>query len=167
MNRPFRTRMAAGAGAVTPFDPSHMPDEAILARIREMAERRSIPFALAFRLLEAKNAPTQVRNTLRTYTDVASYTPSILVEANPERISWLIFNSNTYGNVYFSYGPPIMFNPGGGSIPLGVQVPIGSFYQEANGTISMDDIYTWSDNPGNACAAYEGVLAVESPSNRV
>lgn len=158
MQRPVRA---------APFDPSHMPDEAILARLREMAARRSIPFELAFRLLEAKNAPTQLRNTLRTYVDIAGYTPQILVEANPQRMGWLIFNSNLFGNTYFSYGPPIMFNGGAGIVPLGVQIPVGSFFQEANGTISMDDIYSWSDNPTNTCTAYEAVLAVESPSNRV
>jgi hypothetical protein len=148
------------------FDPIRQPDEIQLAELRHAIANNSVPLAEVIRLLQSRNAPAQLRNTPRTYTDVAGFTPSILIEANPNRLGWVLANCNQAANLYFSYGYPIVSTLALLGIQyLGIQIAPAGIYQESNGTISMDDIYVWSDTAGGTALGYEGVLAIESKTN--
>lgn len=145
------------------FNPRQMPDQLIMAQALALAESNMVPFGFLVKLMQARNAPPQLRQTPRIYADKAGFTPFPLIETNPQRMSFIIANSNVSGeNIFFSYGFPVS-TPNGAL--AGIELAGGQSYQEANGTISMDDIYVWSDTPGGVILAYEGVLAIEGKHN--
>lgn len=145
-----------------PFDPNRYPDQMVMARILRMAETNMVPFGLLISLMQARNAPPQLRQTPRLIVDATGFDPEILIETNPQRMAFTVSNVSGAANVFFSYGYPITTQNGAFA---GIQLGPGQSYQEANGTISMDDIYAWSDTAQAAILGYEGVLAIEGKHN--
>lgn len=157
-NVPIARRVLTQAG----FDPSAQPDEFQLEQIRRAIATDSIPLPLVIRMLKAKNAPTQLRNTPFTYTDINGYTPGLLIPTNPDRLGFIIANPTYNANWYFSYGYPLPIQNVNISVPfLGIPISALSAYQESNGTISMDDLYAWSDTAGAILLGYESAFAFE------
>lgn len=150
---PIARRGGQGAG----FDPSLHPDEQQFARLRRAIETNSIPLALLVELLDRRSAPVQLNNTPRTYQDVAGFTPGILIEMNTQRAGFIVVNSNETANVFISYGYPVTDFAGN---LLGIPLTPLTTFQEANGTISIDDIYAWSDTAATTILAYESVIAI-------
>jgi len=145
-----------------PFNPRRQPDQLVMARVQELVAEHLIPFDLAFRLLQARNAPTQLRQTPRMVLDVNGFTPQILIQNNPQRMSFTVTNVSQLGNVFFAYGDPVNDTNG---VFIGIELTPGQTFQEANGTVSTDDIFAWSDTANVTILGYEGVIAIEGKHN--
>lgn len=121
-----------------------------------------IPLEVVISRLDAKNLPPGVRNTPYLVSVAPGQGPQLLLPANPRRMAFLVSNPNSSGGGSFSYGPHPTVDVAGD--PLGVPLGDPGFYQEANGTVSLDDIYVWGSDGVHTFTfvAYEGVLAFET-----
>jgi|SRR5215469_6872688 len=152
-----------------PFDPSLQPDQAQFRAIREQMDstefvelRDAIDQALAL------NMPPQLRQAPSTFRFTANNVPQLLIPHNRERMAILVASveiSSTTGGLFFSFDPPVGKDPVTGAL-LGVPVPSTTFYQETNGSVSMNDIWVWTTNAPANCLCYEGTLSLEGKTTR-
>jgi hypothetical protein len=136
------------------------PDEAAIASTNNQDAGGFIPFERASAWLNQRNIPPQLRQT--PYTAFLKKTDpraTLLIPANPKRISWIIGNQNADDALFFSYDYPVTLNGGLVGLPVGM----GGLFMETNGSVSVNDIYvfTLSEVPVGVLG-YEGVLAIES-----
>lgn len=138
---------------------SVQPDETQLGLQRRGAASGHVGFNDVLRYLNAKNVPPQLRQTPYIAKLDAIGQPKLLIPANPNRMSFIV-SYNGSDQIVFSYNFPVGIVNG-----LGITVVTGSFFQEGNGTVSIDDIYVYTNNMADLdtpILGYEGVLAVES-----
>jgi hypothetical protein len=152
---PFPSSSSRGGG----------PDQVALFHTRRGAQAREIPLSEVIRALDQANVPPQLRQVPFAKTITASNTPTLLIPANPNRMSWSIGNV-LQTPMFFSYNAPGNFQVG---FPIGLPLPPDSIFQEGNGTVSVDDIYVWYGDASALPAivlGFEGTLAVESHLDR-
>lgn len=144
--------------------PSYQPDE---VSIKNVTRGQNVPFDEIVSILDSRNVPPQLRQTPYAQLNVPNDTPVILIPANPNRMSFIVAATTgiSGGLLWFSYGFPVRdINGALIGIPISNDTP--GFFQEGNGTVSIDDIYvfvTENDEGSNVnFMGYEGVLAIES-----
>ena len=139
------------------------PDQAQFAGERaqeKLQDFRRLPLAQA--ALNQDNIPTQLRYTPYFVLITRVSNPQLLLPSNPARCSYILSGTPGSTALQFSFGYPI---PIPGNQFLGMQLPPGENFQEANGSCSIDNIWVWSNDDKDvefAFIGYEGVLAVES-----
>lgn len=149
--------------------PGPQPDETARARYaHENRAGRMIPLAEVVALLDQRNLPPQLRQTLYVKGAVLKNTPVKILEENSNRMSFLVFMPvATNGTFFYSYGFPSKGDDGNYfGVPISVDGP-GS-QGESNGTVSIDAIWVFWQNTDvsqtetTIFGCYEGVLAIES-----
>jgi len=129
---------------------------------QELLENGIVQISDIIKYLRAHNTPPQlVQVGYPGLITAAGVSKAIqLVPKNPDRMSLLVCNPTSNGNITFSYDAPINL----GSVGLGNPVQTESSYPESNGSVSINAIYAWSDNDTATfpipLIAYEGVLSI-------
>lgn len=148
------------------FSPAYRPDmqadEISNEEIRRGVARGVVPFPTLLDDLDAKNLPPQLKQA--TFLAVISRFGVAgavrLIPQNPtRRFSFVVSNFLGKNLVLFSYGKPIDTGSG-----IGAGLPIGNYYQEQNGAISIDDIWVFCNDAGESypftMLGYEGGISV-------
>lgn len=149
-----------GPNPSAPYNPASQSDEAIRGFRQAGNDQNNVPFDVVVKNLDNANIPPQLREVPWLISLVSNNTPILLIPNNLNRMSYIIAAPEGV-DIYFSYGWPLSF----AGAPIGIFLPAGSFYQEGNGTISIDDIYVWTteyEDIDIGVLGYEGTLAVES-----
>lgn len=137
--------------------------ESQIAILRRKMARRRVSLERGIASLDLKNVPPQCH--LATYTgQLITNIPQLLIPANPTRMSIIAaVSSNFSGTAFLSYGYPVSNL---GPTPLGIPFYSDDFFEELNGTTSIDDIWVWTNTGGGTSTVpvigYEGILAIES-----
>lgn len=120
------------------------------------------PLANVLDALDARNLPPQLKQATFLAVIPVFGVPGAqrLIPQNPtRRFSFLISNFLGKNLVLFSYGKPV--DTGGG---VGAGVPLGNYYQEQNGAISIDDLWVFCNDPGESypftILGYEGGISI-------
>src|SRR5262249_6310977 len=91
----------------------------------------------------------------------------LLIPKNPLRWSFLVANYRLRNLVLFSFDMPIG-DPDGGD--LGAGIPMGAYYQEANGSVSTNDIWVWCNDPAETypfqVMGYQGQISLTGNRKR-
>jgi len=144
------------------YRPDYEADQFHQERVRRALAAGVVPLDLVLDALDAHNLPPQLKQA--TYLAII---PSFgvagsqrLIPQNPrKRYSFLVSNFLGRNNVLFSYGRPVDTGAG-----VGAGIPIGNYYQEANGAVSIDDIWVFCNDPGETypftMLGYEGGIEV-------
>jgi hypothetical protein len=121
-----------------------------------------VPLSEVVQNLTALNLPPQIIES-SFHATISAFGWSkrqLLIPKNPQRMAWLISNYQSCNLVLFSYDQPFI-SPAGGD--LGAGVVFGNYYQEANGSVSTNDIWVWCNDPAEAypinVLGYEGGIA--------
>lgn len=135
--------------------------------LRNRMRGHMVSFEKVIEYLDNKNMPPQLRQTPYVAQGVSVNKPTLLIPANPNRMSFIAAIINGLpvdGQAYFSYGYPIKDGSTGNYIGVPIAFAGTGFFQEGNGTVSIDDIYVfWSGSVATTIwLGYEGLLAVES-----
>lgn len=144
---------------------NNQPDESSLSHLRGEMRGRMRSFDQVVKEVDARNIPPQLRQTpyLSPVMTVDNQ-PYLLIPSNPNRMSFLVSAPFNNGGIYFfSYGYPV--KSGANYVGVPIANAASGFFQEGNGTVSIDDIYVFFNGNAGSNAAfigYEGVLAVES-----
>jgi hypothetical protein len=149
---------------VAPFAPDLHPDQAQFAKLRQQMDhgeyvelRRAEEAALAL------NMPPQIRQAPKVFRFTANNVPQLMLPRNRERMAIIVASvevSGANGGLFFSFDPPVGVDPVSGLL-LGIPVLSQQFYQETNGSVSMNDVWVWTNNQPANCLCYEGILALE------
>jgi len=148
--------------ALRPSQTHFQPDIAALTNLQRALENFGVVDVNAFsdHLAARNQAPQLIQGTYRAVLTAVA-TPVRILFKNPRRQSWLISNFTDTAEILFSYDFPNQF---AANILEGVNVPPTGFFQEPNGSVSINDIWVWT-NDGNAqfpfpVIAYEGQLSI-------
>ena len=124
--------------------------------------RGVVPLDAVLDDLDARNLPPQLKQATYLAVIPAFGVPGSvrLIPQNPRRrFSFLVSNYLGKNNVLFSYGRPIDTGAG-----VGAGIPIGNYYQEANGAVSIDDIWVFCNDNSETypftMLGYEGGIEI-------
>jgi hypothetical protein len=153
---PRRGVPAADPGAV-------QPDQIAAANV---LEGRMIPLKQATDELYNANILPQLRQAPFVGRVTVAGVPVLLIPSNTRRMAFLIANVTSNYFLFFSYGFPV--GDDGAGFPLGIPINPLTAWQEANGTVSVDEIWVWPGHPlplvsglPFSLLGYEGTLALE------
>lgn len=144
-----------------PYSTRYQADQEQFARLEDNLRSQGVEsLEHVFRHLRLKNLPPQVRQVPFVVGPlVAAGDIHILIPQNLRRMGFTVANPQTAGTfVTFSYGNFVSTVLGA---PLGISLAAGDFFQESNGTVSINDIYVTGDTPGMFIIGYEASLAIE------
>jgi hypothetical protein len=143
-----------------PYSARYQMDQEQFAALDEQFRRVGFAsFEEAYRALKLKNLPPLVRQVPFVQQIVTAGDVHILIPQNIYRMGFTVANPQTsIGNVTFAYGN---FVSSVGGFPLGIVLGIENFFQESNGTVSIDDIYVTGDTDGMYVVGFEASLAIE------
>lgn len=129
---------------------------------RGLAQAGVVSFPDLIDDLDARNLPPQLKQAtfLAVITQFGVPGAQRLIPQNPtRRFSFVVSNFLGKNNVLFSYGKPVDTGAG-----VGAGLPIGNYYQEQNGAISIDDIWVFCNDTGESypftLLGYEGGISV-------
>lgn len=129
---------------------------------RGLAADGVVSFADLINDLDARNLPPQLKQATFLAVIPAFGVPGAvkLIPQNPvRRFSFVVSNFLGKNLVLFSYGKPVDTGAG-----VGAGLPIGNYYQEQNGAISIDDIWVFCNDPNESypftMLGYEGGISV-------
>jgi hypothetical protein len=150
----------------------YQPDQKQFQELAQAVARGEIPLGKVIELLDNRNVPPQLKQTIFMKTIASAVTPPArLIPTNKNRMSFIVcFIDSALASpsiVLLTYGPPAAPNIG---IPI---LSPNNPYGESNGTISIDDLYVSPFNNANNATTYpatvfgwEGTLAIESHLHR-
>jgi hypothetical protein len=149
------------------YDNYLQPDQLNMQAVRERVARGVAPLGDVLDDLAAQNLPPQLKQGSFLVSIPSAGTPGaqLLIPQNPQRrMSFLVANFLGAADILFSYGRPQNCGNQNGVQNLGAGVPVGNYYQEANGSASIDDIWVFCNDPlGNypiQILGYEGGLSI-------
>lgn len=111
---------------------------------REIADAGLVPMEAVLENLTAHNLPPQIiqGGTLQYITAQGRAGQVLLIPKNPWRQGFLVANFTGSAGVLFSFDQP--FDTGITGFQL-AGIPMGGYYQEANGSVSTNDIWVFCD----------------------
>jgi hypothetical protein len=148
---------------------SVQPDETQFSILRQQFVGGMLPFECVIKLLQAKNSPPQVRQSVYQEYLTAVRKSVLLIPTNTKRLGFIIANPAA-STIFFSYDVPFNVELVGVSVPSGIPIPAGGFFIESNGLASVNDIYVFSNDAALNYPApiigYEAVVTI-TPDNVV
>lgn len=145
------------------FDPNAQPDEFEVAKLRkDIRARGIIDIGAYLDYLAATNMPPQLVQGPFPQNITAPGQPVLLIPKNRRRQSWRVSNWTNAGVILYSFGYPISF----GNLFAGIPVPAQDSDEELNGSVSINDIWIWTNDPQAALTypipvlGYEGGLSI-------
>lgn len=131
---------------------------------QEIARQGTMPLASVLENLTARNLPPQLVQGTFIKWITAVRTPTLLIPKNPHRFAFIVSNYIGAGSVLFSFDQPVAMQSGVGNTNTLAGIPIGSCYQEANGSVSVNDIWVFcNDTAGDypiPILGYEANLSI-------
>lgn len=153
-----------------PASPAYSPRvQADEAQLRGVGEGLRLTFGDALRKISREQKIVRVRQA-PFVIDLLQDQPQILIPANRDRAAFMITPGvSVVGQFWFSYGYPVRtVDPFFGTSQWGIVVDVNVFtvgYDEANGTVSTDDIYVTGGTPffvPGQLLGFEAVIAPEA-----
>jgi hypothetical protein len=139
------------------------PDQIALETVRRNVANGVAPFASVIDELTAHNLPPQFAQAtfLAIIPSVGVPGAQLLIPKNSRRRqSFIVSNFLGRNNVLFSFDKPIDI---GTTNHTGAGIPMGNYYQETNGAVSINDIWVFCNDPGESypfyMLGYEGGMA--------
>lgn len=113
-----------------------------------IAREGLVPLSAVIPALTAHNLPPQLvqGSFLKRITGPGRKGAALLIPRNPLRQGFLVANFIAAPGVLFSFDAPIDMNDGVIGETL-AGIPMGGYYQEANGSVSTNDIYVFTNDP--------------------
>lgn len=138
------------------------PDQVVRQGVRDMLARGVISFDEAINDIDARNIPPQLVQ-VPTHVTIKQFGvdgAELCILKNPfGRMSFSVSNFQFANNVLFSFDRPV--DIGGG---VGAGIPIGNYYQETNGAVSINDIWVFCNDAAQTypfwILGYEGSLSI-------
>lgn len=155
---------ATGGPAYTP-EPA--ADVMLQARLMRAFKAGFISLEDVITALSQKNLPPRVRQVPFPFL-LTDTQPHILIPQSLDRMAFIVANPDPGApNIIMSFDMPLVTDNSGASAAFfGVPIAASSFYQESNGTVSVNDIYVQLTDATNPVwvIGYEGHLALETSS---
>lgn len=164
---PFRFQRRVSAPYA--YDPEYQADEAQFAEQREAFRHGFVPLNEVTERTHDRNAPPAlIQAPWRKNVTIANQ-PVLLIPGNVLRMSFIIGAQNTTAGalMFMNYGP--VLSPFGANDGFGIPILISpaGVYQEANGTVSIDDIWITCSVVPTVVMGFEGQLAIRPPTHDV
>jgi hypothetical protein len=152
------------------FDPAGQTDEMILAQLLQDIRHRGIrDIGQYLDFISAENLPPQLAQVTFRASITAANTPVKLMPKSARRMGIYVINFTAAGQILFSFDYPTNFgNNAGGQIPVlgGVPIAASNYFEESNGTASINDIWVFTNDPASALTypipvlGYQGGLSL-------
>jgi hypothetical protein len=131
------------------FDSERKPDQQRTNALRQaLADFGIVDIGAFLGQLDAKNLPPQLVQTNFPQFIAAVATPVLLIPKNIRRRSFQVNNFASLGDIVFSYDAPMqMATIAGTALFAGTPVPQKTYFQESNGSVSINDIWVVCNDP--------------------
>jgi hypothetical protein len=143
------------------YSPAIQADEASQQQVTDATRRGVAPLSEIIDNLDARNLPPQlVQASMFAKIPVFGVPGAqLLIPKNPRRrFSFIVSNFTNRNLILFSYDKP--FNSGGN---IGAGIPIGACFEETNGSVSINDIWVFCNDPNETypiwILGYEGGIS--------
>lgn len=126
-----------------------------------------VPMAIVQELLTAHNLPPQLvqGSFLKWITATGRAGAQLLIPKNPNRQGFIVSNYTGAPGVLFSFDAPLDTMTGAAGAAVLAGIPVGGCYQEANGSVSVNDIFVFcNDSTADfpfPILCYESNLSIE------
>jgi hypothetical protein len=152
-----------------PYDGTRQPDQVQRMAVADAVAAGLVSFEDVLNDLTAHNLPPQLLESsfLVQIPAVGVAGAQLLIPKNPtRRMSFSVSNFLQRNNVLFSFDKPICVGDlNGAGSNTGAGIPIGLYYQETNGAVSVNDIWVFCNDPAEIYTSffilgYEGGIAL-------
>ena len=150
------------AGFAQGYSPRVQGDELAGQNIRRQEfEQGVIPLDEMIDRVDARNLPPQLVQSsfLVVITQWGYAGAQLLIPKNPRRKAYLVSNFLGSNLLMFTWDAPV--NSGAN---VGAGVPIGGYFQESNGSITINDLWVFCNDPAETfpmtVLGYEGEISI-------